>query len=177
MNTRILTKMALMLALLIICSQLTVPFGPVPLTLQTFAVLMIGLVLPPSYAVMTTIMYLAIGLVGLPVFSGGTGGFGSFLSPSFGFVIGFIPASFTLSYLNQNLKSEKNLKLSMSILISTVILYIIGLSYMYIIFRNVLNIDTGFTHVLQLGFFPFILGDIFKSLLAIIIYKRLKIIL
>lgn len=177
MNTRILTKMALMLALLIICSQLTIPFGPVPLTMQTFSVLMIGLVLPPNYATMTAFIYLVIGLVGLPVFSGGTGGFGSFLSPSFGFAIGFIPASFILSYLNQTIKFKENLKLILSILISTVILYIIGLSYMYIVFRNILNIDTGLTHLLQLGFLPFIPGDIIKSFLAIIIYKRLKLIL
>lgn len=174
MKTRQLTQMALMLALLIICSQLTIPLGPVPITLQTFAILMIGLVLPPKYAGLTTLIYLVVGLFGLPVFSGGTGGFGSFISPSFGFVIGFIPASFIISYLKQRLKPETNSKLMGTTLIGTVILYIIGLSYMYIIFRNVLDIETGFTHVLQLGLIPFIPGDIFKALLAIFVYKRLK---
>lgn len=174
MKTRQLTQMALMLALLIICSQLTIPLGPVPITLQTFAILMIGLVLPPKYAGLTTLIYLVIGLFGLPVFSGGTGGFGSFISPSFGFVIGFIPASFIISYLKQRLKPETNSKLIGITLIGTVILYIIGLSYMYIIFRNVLDIETGFMHVLQLGLIPFIPGDIFKALLAIFIYKRLQ---
>lgn len=174
MKTRQLTQIALMLALLIICSQLTIPLGPVPITLQTFAILMIGLVLPPKYAGLTTLIYLVIGLFGLPVFSGGTGGFGSFISPSFGFVIGFIPASFIISYLKQRLKPETNSKLMGTTLIGTVILYIIGLSYMYIIFRNVLDIETGFTHVLQLGLIPFIPGDIFKALLAIFVYKRLK---
>lgn len=174
MKTRQLTQMALMLALLIICSQLTIPLGPVPITLQTFAILMIGLVLPPKYAGLTTLIYLVVGLFGLPVFSGGTGGFGSFISPSFGFVIGFIPASFIISYLKQRLKPETNSKLMGTTLIGTVILYIIGLSYMYIIFRNVLDIETGFTHVLQLGLIPFIPGDIFKALLAIFVYKRLQ---
>ena len=174
MKTSQLTQMALMLALLIICSQLTIPLGPVPITLQTFAILMIGLVLPPKYVGLTTLIYLVIGLFGLPVFSGGTGGFGSFISPSFGFVIGFIPASFIISYLKQRLKPETNPKLIAITLIGTIILYIIGLSYMYIIFRNVLDIETGFTHVLQLGLIPFIPGDIFKALLAIFVYKRLK---
>ena len=174
MNTRKITMMALMLAILIVCSQLAIPIGLLPITLQTFAVLMIGLVLPPRYASMTILVYLVIGLVGLPVFSGGSGGLGSFLSPSFGFALAFVPTTYLLSSYIRKFNSEKLTTLILGIGLSTVLLYTIGLLYMFFIFTNVLVIETGFTHVLQIGMLPFIPGDILKSVLAIFIYRRLK---
>lgn len=174
MTPRKITLMALMLAILIICSQLAIPLGLVPITLQTFAVLIIGLLLPPKHASTTMLIYLVIGLVGLPVFSGGSGGLGSFLSPSFGFAIAFIPTTYFLSSFVRKYNVEKTSTLFVAVSLSTVILYTIGLLYMFIIFTKVLEIETGFTHLLQVGMIPFIPGDILKSVLAIFIYKRLK---
>ena len=87
---------AIMLALLIICSKITIPLGVISLTLQTFIVILLSLILNTKYSFLVFITYIILGLLGLPVFSGG-GGFAYVLKPSFGFIIGFLLQSFLTS--------------------------------------------------------------------------------
>lgn len=94
MKAKDLTLTAILLALLIVLSQLSVPIGPIPITLQTLAVLFIGYFLSPRSTVIATFTYLVGGLVGLPIFSNFQGGLQSVLLPSFGFILSFIPAAF-----------------------------------------------------------------------------------
>ena len=81
--------MAVGLALMVICSKVSVPIGAVPITLQTFAVFMCSLIIGWKASIVFLI-YAALGLIGLPVFSSG-GGFAYVYAPSFGFIISFIP--------------------------------------------------------------------------------------
>ena len=90
MKTKDLTIMAISLAILIICSKISFNIGIISLTLQTFAVVIISLLLKWKKAAIVFIAYIVMGLIGIPVFSTG-GGFQYVLLPSFGFIIGFLP--------------------------------------------------------------------------------------
>ncbi|MGX7076625.1 biotin transporter BioY [Globicatella sanguinis] len=172
MKTRDITLMAVMLALLIICSQITVPMWPVPITLQTFAVLLIGMLLNPKQALIVTSFYMILGLVGVPVFSGFSGGFNSFLSPSFGFVISFIPASFVTSLLSR--KSNSSLKqFIIAGIVATIVIYAIGVPYLGFILNQVLNLSKSVAQIMQIGMTPFLIGDSIKLVFASLVAVRL----
>src|SRR5699024_2650268 len=130
MKTKEITLTAVLIALLIVCSQIVIPIGPIPITLQTLAVLMIGYFLSPKNAWLATSLYLIMGVAGLPVLAGFSGGFHVLLTPAFGFVIGFIPASYMQAkYLDHHSNTETK-HLLISALLNTVFTYLIGLIYM-----------------------------------------------
>ena len=87
-----LTSVALMAALLALLAQIAVPLGSVPFTLQTVGVVSAALLLPRKNAALAIAVYILLGLAGLPVFSGGRGGFGIVAGSSGGFLYGFLPA-------------------------------------------------------------------------------------
>ncbi len=173
MKTKDMTLIAIMIGILIICSQLALPIGPVPITLQTLAVFVIGYLLTPKNAVMATLLYLVLGLIGFPIFSNFTGGLQAFLLPSFGFALAFIPATYLQAkYLNKH--SRFNVRnLAIAGLINTVVTYGIGLTYMTFILNIYLESQLSFMGILFAGFIPFIPGDIIKLTLAITLAKRL----
>lgn len=100
-DVRVLTRMALGLAVLIVCSYLSFPLWgfPAPITMQTFALCLIGLVYKPKQALAIILLYLLLGAVGLPVFAGGRGGFASFVGPSGGYLFSFPNCLYLVIYL------------------------------------------------------------------------------
>ncbi|MBQ1814980.1 MAG: biotin transporter BioY, partial [Ruminococcus sp.] len=89
LTTLAMAQIAVSAALLCVLSPLAIPLPiPVPFTLQVLVVIMIALILKPSYAIIAQLIYTVLGIVGLPVFSGGKSGFGTILSPTGGFIIG-----------------------------------------------------------------------------------------
>ena len=92
LNIHELTTVALMAAVLALLAQIAVPLGPIPLTLQTIGVIAAALLLPRKNAVLAILVYILLGSIGLPVFSGGRGGFGIVAGSTGGFLYGFIPA-------------------------------------------------------------------------------------
>jgi biotin transport system substrate-specific component len=92
LSIRELSAVALMAAVLALLAQIALPLGPVPFTLQTIGVVAAALLLPRRNAVLAILTYTLLGLAGLPVFSGGRGGFGMLAGPSGGFLYGFLPA-------------------------------------------------------------------------------------
>lgn len=91
MSTRHMTLTAMLTALLCILGPLTLPVGPIPLTLTTAVLMLIALLLSPGRACLCCGVYLVIGALGLPVFSGFTGGLGALLGPTGGFLLGYLP--------------------------------------------------------------------------------------
>src|SRR5699024_5951194 len=130
MKTKEITLTAVLIALLIVCSQLVVPIGPIPITLQTLAVLMMGYFLSPNSAFLATSLYLLMGVAGLPVLAGFSGGFHVLLTPAFGFVICFIPASYVQA---KYLEKHSNLE-TKHLFISGFINFFIHLSYWFILY-------------------------------------------
>ncbi len=98
-NIRRLTVMAMLLAVLVVCSQIAVPVGSVVLTAQTFAIMLIALLLPPKYAVGTVLAWVLAGGAGLPFFANFKGGLGVLLGPTGGYIYGFVIGAWIISVI------------------------------------------------------------------------------
>ena len=158
--------------------RIPIPGTPLLFTLQTFFVFLSGLMLIPRYALIAQIVYAAVGLLGLPVFSTG-GGITYVLTPSFGFIIGFAVCALLISMLvRKNLLaaiSDKTgrkkhwFKTGVYALLSLVALYVCGVTYMYVIFNVYLGQTMTLLTVIVNATGIFFLLDIIKFALAIAI--------
>lgn len=140
-----------------ISAKLKVEIGIVPITMQTFAVLLSGALLGSKRGFLSQLAYLSMGLAGLPLFARG-GGISYLLSPTFGYIIGFILAASLIGWLSEK-GWDKNLRTAvLAMLLGNLIIYAPGLLW--------LAKFVGFGKVLTLGFYPFIVGDALKIILA-----------
>ena len=164
--------MGVALALMIVCSKISFLVGAIPITLQTFAVFICSLILGWKASIVFLI-YTALGLMGLPVFSSG-GGFAYIYAPSFGFIISFIPASLIIGIAS---KSDKRYLKYVTSLCGLLLINIIGVIYMYFIFNFYMNTEKSLLAIIQIGVLPFILKDVIVAIVSCIIYSRIKIVL
>ncbi len=161
-------------ALTAIGAFVSLPLGQVPITMQSLFVLLSGLILGPRLAFMSQVVYMLLGLIGLPIFSGFTGGPQALLRPSFGFVIGFIVASFIVGKIGYINKKKKKKKIWLASFIGSFLIYIFGLPYMYIIVNNVMHLGLSPMQVFKMGCLLFLPGDLLKLGLASVIAIRMK---
>lgn len=160
-----LTRMALCTALLVIAGfiRFPLPMTPVPVSAQTLVVNLIALILLPKQAFFSSLVYLLIGLVGVPVF-GGNGGIGAFAGPTGGFLIGFWLASFVISLAFHHCKHFiPNFFLRgilCTVFIGMPVIYLAGTAGMCF------SLGTDIRSVLISSVIPFLFGDIIKCLAA-----------
>jgi len=148
---------SLLLALLARLS-IPVPFSPVPITGQTFGILFLGAVLGSRIGTLSVIMYISEGLMGLPVFAGGTMGFLYLLGPTGGYLIGFIPAVYLVGYLSEQSWINSFTSAFFTMTIGTSVIFIFGISW--------LAVTAGLGTALLIGLYPYIPGTIIKIVLA-----------
>lgn len=152
---------------------ISIPAGPVMITLQAFIVILAGILLGAKIGALSQIIYILLGLIGLPVFSGFTGGLQSFFKPSFGFLIGFIFAAYAVGkflYTKDNFSFKY---VFLSSLLGSAIIYIFGLPYMYFILNVIMNLDLSLIAVIKMGCLIFLPGDLVKSILAALLGYKL----
>ena len=161
-----LTLSALFCTLIIIGSFIRIPMpNMMPVTLQTFFVLLTALVLPMKASILAIITYITLGLIGLPIFSGG-GGIGYALMPNFGFIIGFLFATVIISVITEMLKNRKLWQYITISLLGVAIIYIIGILYFALI-TNVYNkSDNSAIWFIQTVFLPFLPKEIICVILS-----------
>jgi biotin transport system substrate-specific component len=160
-------------ALVAIAAQIAIPFWPVPLTGQTFAVLLVGTALGPLRGALSMTLYLILGVAGLPIFSGGASG-SLFALTSGGYIVGFIAAAIVVGWLARLAWDRKALRMLVSFLAGSVVIYAFGLPWLYFSLNNLgpavwhdaLGYDTVLGATLGAGLVPFLLGDLVKALLA-----------
>jgi len=140
-----------------ISAVMKVEIGAVPITMQTFVVLLSGALLGSKKGALSQLTYLLMGLSGIFWFARG-GGIAYLLSPTFGYIIGFVLASFVVGWLYEKGMGKRIETAVMAMLIGNIVLYIPGLLW--------LSRFIGFGKVLLIGFYPFVLGDLLKSTLA-----------
>ncbi len=165
--------MAISLAIIIVASKINIQIGPIPLTLQTFSVFIVSLLLGSFKAFIVFLVYIILGLIGIPVFSSG-GGIAYIYMPSFGFIIGFLVSAPIIGIASKSNKFYLKYILSM---VGLLIINVCGVSYMYIIFNYYKGVNKDLLNILQIGVLPFIIKDIFTVILSCIIYSRLKVII
>ena len=161
LKTQTLTKIALCVAILCVTSFFIIPlpFTPIVISLHTIVVNIIGLILKPKEAGLSILIYLFMGLIGLPVFSAGTGGPGKLFGPTGGYYFGFFFAVIAISLLRGKKNSMMRFCL-ISIAVGIPIQHLCAVIGMCI--HNEWNVLAAFTTVSL----PFILGDIIKCVMA-----------
>lgn len=140
-----------------VCAKLKVEIGVVPITMQTFAVLLSGALLGSRRGALSQITYLLMGLAGVPWFARG-GGMVYLLSPTLGYIVGFVLAAFLVGWLCERGFDRQVKTAILAMLIGNILIYLPGLLW--------LAKFVGFKKVLAVGFYPFIPGDLLKILLA-----------
>jgi biotin transport system substrate-specific component len=173
LSVRDLSRISIFAALTSVGAFLSIPIGPVHITLQSMFVLLAGFVLGVKGAVVSQVVYLILGLIGIPVFSNFTGGIQTVFLPHFGFLLGFLAVA-AISGLAYK-KANTMVGFLAYGAFATVILYSIGLSYMAFILNVVMKSGLSFSTILKLGLFAFIPGDTLKLFAASYIGLRLKV--
>jgi biotin transport system substrate-specific component len=173
LSVKDITQTGIFTALTAMGAFISIPIGPVPITLQSFFVLLSGVILGSKKAMYSQITYLLLGLIGFPIFAGFSGGIQSLLKPSFGFIIGYIAAAYAVGKLTEA-KPASHIGLWTVVLTGTMIIYAFGLPYMYYVLNIMLNSNLSLFRILQLGMLSFIPGDILKAGITVFLAKRLK---
>ena len=163
---KIITIVVLSSLLLTVSAKVKIPFYPVPMTMQTFVVLFLGIVLGPKISLLTISLYLFEGIFGLPVFAGTPEkgiGFMYFTGPTMGYLIGFLVAA----YFSGLFKYDKGL-------INTFLKLIFSVSFIYILGLIWLGTLIGWNKpIFKLGAEPFLLAELFKMLLLLFLIPTL----
>lgn len=161
LKTKDIIHVGLFAALTSAGAFLSIPIGPVPITLQSMIVLMAGLILGSKKGFMSQLVYMLIGLIGVPVFAGGVGGASAILRPSFGFVFGFMAMAYVVGLMR-----EHGFSALKSTIVGTLVLYLVGLPYMALILNVLGNSGFNFIQILNMGLIMFIPGDTLKIIAA-----------
>lgn len=170
-----LALVAVFTSILAFCALISIPItpiSPVPITLQVFAVYLIVTLLGPRYGTYTCLLYLFIGAVGLPVFSGGDSGIGQIIGPSGGYLISFPVAALLGGYLSKGTGTSRRselLRVSLANALSLAIIYTIGVLWLSLVYLHG-NVYDG----VLLGAVPFIPFDILKAIVAIPVSLRIR---
>lgn len=164
---------ALFAALTAVCGFISIPVPgtPIPIVLQNMLVVLTGLMLGPVWGVAATVLFLAAGALGLPVFSGGTGGFARLMGPTGGFLYGYALATLVAGLIAQRPKYGVRtpvLRLVLATVLGFVVMYIPGVLH----FMRVM--DKTFSQTMTLCVVPYIPGDIVKMVVAVLLSSKLR---
>lgn len=164
---------ALFAALTAVCGFISIPVPgtPIPIVLQNMLVVLTGLMLGPVWGVAATVLFLAAGALGLPVFSGGTGGVARLMGPTGGFLYGYALATLAAGLIAQRPKYGARtpvLRLVLATVLGFVVMYIPGVLH----FMRVM--DKTFSQTMTLCIVPYIPGDIVKMVVAVLLSSKLR---
>lgn len=170
-----LHKAALVLggtAAIALAAQISVPMYPVPMTLQTLAILMVGLTLGARLGAVTLLVYLAQGAMGLPVFANAGNG-AAFFGPTAGFLIGFVGVAWAVGWAADRGLTRSVLGAALVCMVASVLLYIPGLAWPMAV-ANIVGLEGGWVGLswgaMWQGFVaPFVMGDMVKAVLAAVV--------
>ena len=169
-KTRDMTAIAVMAALICVAGPLTVAVGPIPLSLCSFAVYLAGAVLGSKRGALAVGLYLLIGLTGVPVFSGFSGGFQKLAGVTGGYLIGYLPCAWLtgLGVKPDRASLKPAWRLPAQMLLGTAALYAVGTAWFMIQTKNPLGAALGLCVI------PFLPGDAAKIAAASLIAPPIR---
>lgn len=171
-NTKNAAYVGLFATLVMVGAFIKIPTPIIPFTLQFLFVCLAGLLLGSKKGFLSVFIYAALGLAGLPIFTGG-GGITYVLQPTFGYIVGFIICAYTTGLISEKLKLTL-LNYTIAAVSGLIILHIIGVPYYYFISHNVINNNLSFSQIFLFCFvytFPF---DFILSIISARLALRLK---
>ena len=156
-------------AIIVICTWVTIPIGPIPITLQMFAIPLIICILPARCSIAAVCVFLLLGCIGLPVFSGFRGGIGVLLGPTGGYLLGYIPGTVAgaliAAFAKKHFSDRKVPLVAFQILAGiafTLVAYLTG----WIQYANVAGISLEASFLVSVA--PFIIPDLVKVIVAVV---------
>lgn len=169
LNTARMTKIALMTAIICVISPwvIMLPFSPVPVSFALFAVLLCGYLLGARDGSICCVLYLILGGIGLPFFSGGAGGLGKLFGPTGGYLFGYIIAVAVTGLLAQKWK-KKRLFHVVGMVLGVCGCYAVGTVWLSI------SMDVGITEGLMIGVLPYIPADLIKIIITCLLGYELR---
>ena len=181
MKTKDLVLVALFAAIIVVLAALppvVLPWVPVPITLQTFGVMLTGLVLGPRRAALVLVLYVTLALVGLPVLPGGRAGLAVLMGPTGGFLLAMIPGAFVVGYLSGVFKTpapettgatyrDVSRCFVASVVGGILVVYLFGVPWLAVVAKM------GFTKAL-LAVTVFIPGDLIKAAVAAFLANQIR---
>lgn len=171
-KTKNIILVALFAALTAVGAFIKIPVGPAPISLQFFFTALAGILLGPYLGALSQLIYVVLGLVGLPVFTSG-GGPSYIFNPSFGYLLGFIVAPLIIGKTFYAVPKASFIRSFTACFLGVLALYIIGVPYMFMILRCVLHTNMSFMQTLIFGFLVFLPGDIVKCIAASLLGTRI----
>ena len=168
MSTRSIARCGVCVALLTVSAWVTVPLGPVPFTLQTFALALLPQIMGTREATLTVIVYLLLGAMGVPVFSGFQGGIGVLMGPTGGYLLGFaaaMPVAGAISHASMMPRRASGALAGVALL---AVSYALGTFQL----MNVYGIDA--LAALAVAVVPFVVPDVVKVVLSVGVAERLR---
>ena len=171
LNNKDIVLISLSVTLIIICSWISIPLM-VPFTMQTFAVFTIIGLLGTKRSTIAILIYIFIGAIGIPVFSEFTGGLGRLLGSTGGYIIGFIFTALISGFIIDKL-GKSSIAMIFSMIIGLLTCYLFGTAWFIYIYTNTTD-PIGIMTALSWCVFPFIIPDLLKISLAVLIVKRVS---
>lgn len=167
-----MTDVALVLAgaaLVALLAQVTIPLPIVPITGQTLGVLVVGAALGAARGAAALTTYMLTGLAGLPVFAGFTGTIAAVATPSFGFILGFIPAAFLAGWFAERTWDRRPWLAMVGFVAASIVPFLVGVPYMAYILNVVMGAGYDLGGIIAVGVTPFIAGGLVKAAIAAIV--------
>jgi biotin transport system substrate-specific component len=149
-------------ALTALCAQISIPipWSPVPLTGQTFAIILTGAALGPARGVAAQLLYVAAGLLGAPVFAGHSGGIHVLYGATGGYLVGFIAAALLMGWGSRFGRDRRVVSQGVLVIAASLVIYVFGAGWLAV------RLGGDVAQALALGVVPFLVGDAVKALLA-----------
>lgn len=144
-----------------------IPGSPVPIVLQNMFIMLTGIILGPLWGFISIVTYVILGLIGLPVFSGGGKGLAHLFGPTGGYLISYIPAVVIIGFMTYGRKPAL-IRCLISLAAASIIIYAVGVMWL------AYKLDFTVEKAVSVGMLPYIPGDILKIIIAGIIGWKLK---
>lgn len=168
---RTMTLTALFAVLTAVGAFIRIPFPLVPMTLQTLFVFLSGTLLGARAGALSQMLYVGMGLIGLPVFTGG-GGPQYILHPTFGYLVGFIAGAWVIGFISERFEKPSLTVYFAACLAGTVAIYAVGTAGLYLNLNYIAGKEATLRQVIEFGAVPFIVGDVLKMLGAAALASR-----
>ena len=164
---RLMVMASLMAALTAVGAYIHVPIGPVPIVLSTLFVLLSGLLLGSRWGAASICLYLLVGAIGIPVFSGGRGGFAHFFGPTGGYLFGYVLAAWITGLISERSRGLLILD-ALAVIVGSLLIHGLGVPWLKVVTQM------SWTKTLMVGMVPFLIGDAVKGAAAIVLARAAR---
>ncbi|SHI42676.1 biotin transporter BioY [Lutispora thermophila] len=171
LTTKEITMVSLFVALITIGSKITIPSPIVPFTLQWMFVALSGMLLGAKLGAISMAVYIILGLIGLPVFAKG-GGIGYVVSPTFGYLLGFIAAAYIIGKAVEGMKDIRFAGIFGAMVLGLLVVYTIGVSYMYLMLNFYIGKSITISKAIWTGALIFVPTDLLSAVVCSLLGVR-----